>query len=113
MANGYSDFFAEWIHNFAPEDFTEKTDNLDGYRLIVNSDLSNIQLIVPGHAARKSVMIRNLGTGTIYVGKDSNISPTFNSFPLQIGEVIVIDHSTGDIYAVAASGAQQIAVLVE
>jgi len=99
--------------NINPEDFKNVTDSASVTRFIVDSDLKSIQLIAPSNPARKSVTILNMGLGTVYFGFGDYITTTYASFPLAQGEVIILDHTRKDIYAVSGSGANEIAVLVE
>jgi hypothetical protein len=96
-----------------PEDFLERTSAFDCYRMVINADSQATQLVAPSNKARKSILITNLGIGTVYIGRGNYITPTSFSYPLQSGDSIILDHTVNEVYAIAASGAQEIAVLIE
>ncbi|MBR1173908.1 hypothetical protein JQ617_08080 [Bradyrhizobium sp. KB893862 SZCCT0404] len=65
--------------------------------------------IVP-EAARDTVMIRNIGSNTVYVGGSNVTSST--GFPINAGEALTLE-STIDVYAITASGTSVVAILEE
>ena len=111
IANDVYDYVEELTER--DDRFLERTNNFVCYRMLIDSDLNNVKEVVRYDASRKSVIIRNLGIGTVYIGKDKDISAVTNSFPVQSGEDIVIDHTIAAIYAIAGSGSQQLAIMVE
>jgi hypothetical protein len=102
----------DW-QDISPEQSLDRSARVKAFQMTINSDPHAVQMVTVDDLTRKSVLISNLGLGTVYLGEGDFITPTSQSFPLQSGEAIVIDHTTAAIYAISASGANVIYVLVE
>jgi hypothetical protein len=99
--------------DITPEQFLDRSDRVKAFQMTINADPKSIQIVTVEDSTRKSILISNNGLGTVYIGEGDFITPTSQSFPLQSGEAIVIDHTTAALYAISASGANQIYVLLE
>ena len=67
--------------------------------------------IVDGVAGVDTVTIQNLGATSVYLGHTAGVTIN-DGFPLQAGVAIEMA-STSDVYAIVASGAANVAVMVE
>lgn len=71
-----------------------------------------------GDTNRRSVSIYNNGTGTIYIGPAATVTVAAGSdlggFPIPAGGAMTLDRaSQGTVYAIAASGSQDVRVFTE
>lgn len=81
------------------------------YAQILVSSTSTI--IVPGNSQRLNLIVRNIGSSTLYIGQDSNVTVS-NGIPLNQNDVLNDDNSgtggyKGPVYGILASGTSYVA----
>jgi hypothetical protein len=63
---------------------------------------------------RNSIIIKNLDTDVVWIGdRQVTVGNTGNGYPLVKNEVITIDKTIGEIYAVTAANSSVIAIIEE
>lgn len=67
-------------------------------------------LILAANTSRLSVLIRNDGTDTVFVGGDSSVT-TSDGMPIRPGESFSDDQYTGDWYGISGTAGQDMRVL--
>jgi hypothetical protein len=70
---------------------------------------STATLVIAANAVRNNVIIRNMGTTSVFIGSTSGVT-TITGFELRSYECIVTK-DPGDVYAICASGTQDVRYL--
>jgi len=79
---------------------------------IVNSNadiLTTATLLVSARATRRDLLVRNVGSDTVYLGADNTVT-TSTGFPLDTGSCMTFENFIGTLYGIVATTTSNVRV---